>query len=221
MSSAFTSPPAANLQLELLDPAGKTFVRLFRHPGAHWDPPPAEFRNLRVDPPPAHRADYAVLYTATTVATVAMECRVLNVDANDAYTYATEKARAYQVVRYVCDKPAILMPIDGRNRDLLNLGGGKRAFLGYKPYQEVAHDLFKRFGEIIHGLSWESFHRNQPGRIYALWHHHKSTVGLRIISDQPFTSLAEDAEWKAFLTDHSEIEALEPSPSDLGAPTSD
>ena len=42
---------------------------------------------------------------------------------------------------------------------------------GYTPYQEAAIELFRRFGPLAHGLSWESFHRSQPGRFYAIRYH--------------------------------------------------
>jgi hypothetical protein len=54
-----------------------------------------------------------------------------------------------------------------------------REFAGYEPYQAVALELFERFGAIVHGLSWESFHRNQLGRVYAIF---TSGVGdLRVL----------------------------------------
>ena len=91
--------------------------------------------------------------------------------------------------------------------------GGQRKFAGYEPYQAVAYELFRRYGKVLHGLSWESFHRNQPGRVYALWHHHKATIGLGITSHEPYERLVDDAEWNEFLFSSPEIEALEPPPA--------
>jgi hypothetical protein len=205
-----------SVQLELLDPRSVTLARLFRHPGGQWDPPPEQHRTLRVDPPPGHQADYAVLYLGETLPTIAMECRVLSVDDRDRYTWKKDLARQYQVVRYAFELPALFLPIDGvANRAALGLEGSKRRFLGYDPYRGVALEVFKRYGNIIHGLSWESFHRNQPGRVYALWHHHKATIGLKIVSaGENFPRLIDDEEWAAFLADYPEIEAIEPTPAD-------
>ncbi|MEZ2352137.1 RES domain-containing protein [Caballeronia sp. RCC_10] len=210
MSSA--APPVirgSELELELLDPNSETLVRLFSHPGGDWDPPDAKYRNLRVDPPAGHKDDYAVLYMGNTLPTVAIECHILSADAMDRYTWLTERAKRYRVVRYTLDGPAVFMPIDGaRNRSALGLAGGQRKFAGYEPYQEVAHALFRRYGNVIHGLSWESFHRNQPGRVYALWHHHKPTVGLRITSANPYPLLIEDNEWNSFLAANPDIDEI-------------
>jgi len=54
-----------DLELELIDPGSAPLVRLFRHKGGDWDPPPEANRNLRVDPPIGHKGAFAVLYTAT------------------------------------------------------------------------------------------------------------------------------------------------------------
>lgn len=212
MTAAAGAFPGRDLELELLDPDSERLVRLFRHPGGEWEPPPEAFRNLRVDPPAGEKDAFAVLYTASTLATVAIECGVLRADARDRYTWATDLAKQYRVVRYAFAAPALFVPLDGRNRTVLGLAGGQRRFAGYEPWQATAHEVFRRFGRIVHGLSWESFHRNQPGRVYALWHHHKSTVGLRIASPAPYATLAEDEEWQSFLAAHADVEALAPPP---------
>ena len=202
-----------DLELELLDPDSERLVRLFRRPGGEWEPPQEAFRNLRVDPPTGDKGAFAVLYTASTLATVAIECGVLRADPEDRYTWAVDLAGQYRVVRYAFAAPALFVPIDGRNRTALGLAGGQRRFAGYEPYQAAAYEIFLRFGQVVHGLSWESFHRNQPGRVYAVWHHHKSTVGLSIASPAPYATLAQDAEWHAFLAAHADVEPLEPPPS--------
>jgi len=201
-----------DLELELLDPDSERLVRLFRHPGGDWEPPPEAYRNLRVDPPAGHKAEFAVLYTANTMATVAIECGVLRADARDHYTWATDVAAQYRVVRYSFAAPALFVRIDGRNRVVLGLAGPQRKFAGYEPYQSVARDLFVRYGGTVHGLSWESFHRNQPGRVYALWHQHKATIGLSISTPAPYPTLVDDAEWQAFLAANPEVEAMAPAP---------
>lgn len=84
--------------------------------------------------------------------------------------------------------------------DRLGLSGSARRFDGqaYIPYQEVAPELFYRFGSLAHGLSWNSFHRNQLGRVYAIWHHRKTALKLsRPVA--PFIKLDGDPEWSAFL----------------------
>lgn len=196
------------LKLELLDPNSEQLVRLFRHPGGEWEPPPKEHRNLRVDPPVGHKADYAVLYTAGTLPAVAMECRVLSVDNQDRYTWLSHRASQYHIARYDFSKPALFIPIDGSNRNILGLQGGTRKFVGYEPYQEVALTLFQRYGQVVHGLSWESFHRNQPGRVFALWHQHKETIGLRLRPPSLYARLIDDPEWQQFLADYPEIEEV-------------
>jgi hypothetical protein len=197
-----------SLDLELLDPGVARLVRLFRHPGGEWAAPPQRFRNLRVDPPPGHKSAFAVLYIADTLPTVAMECRVLAADDRDRYTWSEELARQYKVVRYEHDRPMIMLPIDGPNRVTLGLDGATRQFSGYEPYQRVAHQMHRQYGKVVHGLSWESFHRNQPGRIYALWHGHKRTVGLRIASAAPYGTLIDDAEWQDFLARHPAVDRM-------------
>ncbi|CAM2192455.1 RES domain protein [Paraburkholderia kururiensis] len=198
-----------DLELELLDANSEPLVRLFGHPGGDWDPPEEKYRNLRVDPPAGHKDAFAVLYTGNTLATVAIECHILAADAADRYTWLRERAEKYRVVRYAFDAPAVFVPIDGpRNRAALGLAGGQRKFAGYECYQEVALALFNRYGQVVHGLSWESFHRNQPGRVYALWHHHKTTVRLRIISPDPYRVLVEDDEWNSFLAANPDVEEI-------------
>lgn len=197
-----------DLDLELLDPGSVPLVRLYRHPGGDWDPPPEVYRNLRVDPPPGRKGDYAVLYTADCVQAVAAECGVLVAGAGDNYTWSKKRADEYKVARYSFSKPALFIPIDGPNRRTLTLSGPQRKFLGYEPYQAVALELFQRFGALVHGLSWESFHRNQPGRVYALWHHHKDTVDLRARTGGAVASLSVDGDWLRFLADNGDIEAV-------------
>lgn len=200
----------ADLEFQLVDPKDSTLVRLFSHPGGEWEPPPEQYRNLRVDPPSGRKADYAVLYTAESVVAAAVECRVLNVDRNDRWTYASDRAARYFVARYSLGEAALFVPIDGRNRQTLGLSGPSRRFSGYEPYQEVAHEIFRRYGRVVHGLSWESFHRNQPGRVFALWHHHKSTVALTLTSVAPYQALGADSEWQQFLGANPDVERLDP-----------
>lgn len=210
-SGAGTPAPwdARQLELELVDASALQLVRLVRHAGGEWDAPPAVHRNERVDPPAGHKDDYAVLYMARTLEAVAMECRVLHRDVADRATWDADRAKQYRVIRYKHTKPAIFAPIDGRNRHTLGLGGEKRA-PGYAPFQQVALEVFQRYGEVIHGLSWESFHRGQPARVYALWHHHKASIGLEIVSIAPYPLLIDDAEWNDLLAARPEIERDDP-----------
>ena len=189
-----------DLELELLDPRSVPLVRLFRHPNGEWDEPPAVNRTLRVDPPPGHESEFAVLYTANFLPCVAAECRVLSIDQHEKYSVNKATASTYQVARYEFDAPALFIPIDGRNMDRLGLSASARRFDGqaYLPYQEVSLALFRRFGDLAHGLSWNSFHRNQLGRVYAIWHHRKTALQLsRPVA--PFVKLDTDPEWSAFL----------------------
>ena len=202
---------ARELELELLDPGSVTLLRLFRHPGGEWEPPPAAFRNLRVDPPVGHKEDYAVLYTGDDLAAVATECLILQAGEGDRTTWRQDKAAAYRVARYGFLQPALFLPIDGKNRHRLGLAGGQRPWGGYDAWQAAALTLYQRFGRIVHGLSWESFHRNQPGRVYALWHTHKGTIDLQLTTPGDYPRLTEDAQWLAFLAAHPEIEAIDGS----------
>jgi hypothetical protein len=207
MSLAQTCP-GRELELELLDPGSLTLVRLFRHPGGEWEPPPPAFRNLRVDPPKGHKDDFAVLYTGDNLAAVATECLILRTGEGDRTVWRQDKAATYQVARYGFLKPALFLPIDGKNRHRLGLAGGQRPWGGYEAWQNASLALFQRFGSVVHGLSWESFHRNQPGRVYALWHEHKSSVDLHLTTPGDFPLLVEDPQWLAFLADHPDIEAI-------------
>jgi hypothetical protein len=63
----------------------------------------------------------------------------------------------------------------------------------YDVYREVGLALFERFGEVVHGLCWRSFHRHQAGRVYAIWHHRKDALGIVPPSPAP---LADDPEWR-------------------------
>ncbi|MFP5406625.1 MAG: hypothetical protein ACLGHY_09920 [Gammaproteobacteria bacterium] len=87
-----------------------------------------------------------MLYTASTLPTVAIECGILHADAHDRYTWAEDLAQQYKVVRYIFSAPALFIPIDGRNREVLGLECGQRKFAGYEPYQWVPHELFERYG---------------------------------------------------------------------------
>lgn len=207
-----------DLALDLLDPDSEHLVRLFSRAGGEWKPPKPEERKARVDPPSGHKRAFAVLYLGNTLPTVAIECGILHADHADRYTWSTDRAKRYRVARYAFSKPGLFVPIDGPNRRILGLEGSQRSFGSYAPYQSVALELFERYGKVVHGLSWESFHRNQPGRVYALWHHHKRTIGLRLFdspssgSDPRFPRLFDDREWSAFLTANSQVEAIDPSP---------
>jgi RES domain len=208
LSGASLSWRARDLELELLDPGSLELARLFQHDHMDWEPPEERYRNLRVDPPPGHKAEFAVLYTASTLEVAAVECRILNVDANDTYSWNQTRAALYRVARYSFANPALFIPIDGKNRETLGLDRPEAAFRGYEPFQVVALELFKRFSSVAHGLSWQSFHRNQPGRAYAIWHDRKSAIDLHITSPTPRPLFTGDPEWLDFLAMHPEIEAI-------------
>jgi hypothetical protein len=204
---------ARELDLELLDPGSETLVRLFRFPGGEWEPTPAAYRNLRVDPPAGHKDDYAVLYTGNNLPVVVAECLLLQAGDGDRYTWRRDRAATTRVVRYAFTKPALFLPIDGKNRHRLGLAGNQRTWGSYESYQAAGLALHERFGGVVHGLSWESFHRNQMGRIYALWHEHKGAIGLAPTSPGDYPLLVEDPAWLAFLADHPEIEAIDNPPA--------
>lgn len=204
MSATFEG---AELELELVDPHALRLVRLFRHPQGDWTPPPPEFRNQRADAPAGHEKEYALLYTADSLEAAAIECRILNCDVNDHYTYHAPRAAQYAVARYQMHGPAIFLPLDGDNKVTLGLRGVDAK---YERHRAVSYQLFTRFGAIVQGLSWESYHRNQPGRVYALWHHHKETVGLSVTPFRLYPNLVEDPEWLDLLRRNPDFEAAAP-----------
>jgi hypothetical protein len=203
---------ASDLALELLDPGSLILLRLFRparQADGDWEPPDPKYRNQRVDPPAGQRDRYAVLYTADSLPCVAAECRILRVDpSDDDWTWRRDLAQQYQVVRYAFAAPAVVLPIDHPNARPLGLAGGDKTFNRYAPFQEVALAVFERYGSVLHGLSWSSFHRNQLGRVYAIWHHHKATLQLSIAAPKPYPSLAEDPDWLRFLAANPDIEPI-------------
>jgi len=215
-ASVSEAPPCAartcaarELGLELLDPGSVPLYRLFRHPGGDWDPTPAAYRHERADPPAGHKDAFAVLYLGDSLPAVAIECRILRVDFADNYTWLRSIASQYEVVRYEFSQPAVFLPLDGGNRHKLGLAGRQRALGSKGPFQEAALALYERFGRVVHGLSWESMHRDQAGRIYALWHEHKATIGLTRPGSRDYQRLVDDPEWHEFLTEHPAIEAIE------------
>lgn len=201
------------LALELLDPGSVGLVRLFRRPGAHWEPPPPEFRVQRCDPPPEHKGDYALLYMCDSVQASAAECRILNVDRRDRYSFDEALTESYQVVRYNYTGPALFIPMDADNRETMGLDVFQ---IGYAHYQKAAHELWRRYRGVAHGLSWSSFHRNQPGRVYALWHEHKDSIGLAVDGPEPHTfhKLVEDPDWQAFLDRSPEVTEIQLQPGE-------
>ncbi|WP_185826404.1 RES domain-containing protein [Xanthomonas sp. SI] len=202
---------ADEIQIHLLDPNSRPLVRLFRYDGMDWDPPDVKFRKLRVDPPDGFKDQFAVLYTADTLPAVAMECRVLQVNAqDDSFKWSKDLAEQYSVVRYEFSEPALFIPIDGDNRDLLGLSwSGGKLDSTYLPFQNAALELHRRFGKIIHGLSWQSYHRHQLGRVYAIWHEHKVSIKLERTSSRPYSKLINDPEWIDFLRKNPAIEKID------------
>jgi len=188
-----------DLALELLDPDEVKLTRLYKRLGGDWDPPEPQYRTLRVDPPAGQEDRFAVLYTGDCVQVVAAECRILVAKPDETYVWAGDQADIYQVARYSYDAPALFIPIDGDNRRVLGLDGPSRMTTGYALFQNVALELYERFGTTVHGLSWESFHRNQLGRVYAIWHDRKDAMSLQLDMTGASASLTTDAAWNDFL----------------------
>ncbi len=193
-----------DLNLELVDPNTVDLVRLYKpsvQRDGYWEPPPDRYRNFRVDPPVGEQHRYAVLYLGDTLPLVATECQVLFAEPNDHWVALESKAKLYHVARYAMDKPAVFLPIDGANRRHLLPPDPALAFRGgYALHRSMALQVFERYGDVIHGLSWASFHRNQPGRAYALWHHQKAHVGLRLLLPTPHDCLHDTLVWQQFLS---------------------
>ena len=194
--------PAQDLKLELLDPNSVPLWRLFRHPGGDWEEPDPNYRHERVDPPDGHKSDFAVLYLGNTLPGVAIECRLLRADYRDRYTWARDTANAYQVVQYTFGEPALFLPIDGDNKRRLGLDPASRRPGKRDAFQDASLALFTRFGNVVHGMSWDSMHRDQPARVYALWHRHKATIGL----ERRYPLLPEHPAWRQFLLDNPDVD---------------
>lgn len=195
MSFKVPSFAARDLNVELVDPGTLVLQRLFRHAKGEWEPPGPEYRNLRVDPPEGYKDAYAVLYTGDSLLAVAMECHILSVDLHDTWTLNLDMESQYFVARYTTSAPGLFLPIDGPNRvrlGLTNLPIHKVPV--YAAFQSAGLELFRRFGNLAHGLSWASFHRHQAGQVYAIWHHRKDALKLKV--EPSITSLKEDIEWK-------------------------
>ncbi len=147
-----------------------------------------------------------------------MECRILRADWQDSLTWNRTLAAQYRVARYTFSQPAIFVPIDGGNRRLLGLDPGQRKLGSKVPFQEMALALYERFGRVVHGLSWESEHRNQPARIYALWHRHKPTIGLSTVpAGRTYALLPDDTAWQNFLRDNPEVGGFDEVPPPAAA----
>lgn len=148
---------ARDLELEMREPGDLAFVRLFRRAGGEWDEPPPAYRNMRCDPPAGKKDDFSLLYTGDRIEAIAMECDILAVDRQGNWSYDDAKTKSYWVARYQFTKPAIFVPMD-INRPRLDID--RQPFVpGYLPWQEAAHELWRRFGTAVHGLSWWSMHR--------------------------------------------------------------
>lgn len=205
----------ADLNIEVRDPDRTPLVRLFRYPGSSFDEPVPQYRNGRFDPPLPHKDRFAVLYTADNIAAAAMECRVLCVDRADKYSYTAKGIAPYRVVRLRHSAPAAFIRVDGDIRTKLGI---PRFTASYAPFQAAALMLFERYGGTFHGLSWESFHRGQPGRDYGFWHDRKHLIGLEPLQTEADCSeLANDPEWLQFLREEPAIE-LRPDDEPIAAP---
>lgn len=196
------------LRLELLD-TGASLVRLCWRTDSDWEPPAPEHRNERVDAPDSHRGLYAVLYTAASVMAAAVEARIIAWNgATDTWNVSVPRSLQYGVVRYGCSAPGIFVPLDV-NRTLLGLSA-LRLLNRREPYRAMGLELYQRFGRLCHGLSWESFHREQLGRVYAIWHERKDSMGLQVLGGRPksvdeYPRLARDEEWNRLLDDNPAV----------------
>jgi hypothetical protein len=202
--------PASGLELEMIDPGSVALVRLYQYDGTDWEEPALKYRNARVDPPDGNKGAFAVLYMADSLQAAAAECRILVEDPYNECSWDSAKAGNYKIVRYTHDKPAIFIKLDG-HPNASNLGLTKLGRINvYPAYQEAALNLYRRFSDVVHGLSWQSFMRNQPGRVYALWHQHKTTIGLTRHAKPPHGHLSDALEWKDFLAANPEIKSVAP-----------
>lgn len=208
MRSTFSG---SDLALEVLEPGSQTLFRLNRHPGGDWEPPPPEYRTQRADPPDGHKDRYAVLYVADSLECVAMECRLLVEDAKGQWTWQRDKSAAYDLVRYSVHAPGVFVRLDSDDRKRLGLPSPGARFGEpniYKDSQELCLEIYERFGKVTHGVTWQSFHRHQPGRVYAIWHDRKDQLGLVRDPAPPYRKLPDDPQWQEFLDTHNGIQAI-------------
>lgn len=192
-----------HLQLELVDPGSVRLIRAYEHPMGDWHPAPVEFRRNHVDPPPGYGDAFAMLCTASNIQAAATEVRAMWWDPRLGRSFWCPKAAAaHRVARFELESPGLFIPIDGPNRMVFGLQG--RYDPSYETSRWVALALFRRYGHLAHGLSYESFHRFQPGRVYAIWHSRKEGLLLRSKDGHP--AVIDDPEWRAFLGAHPEVE---------------
>jgi len=158
-----------------------------------------------VDPPPGQEHKFAVLYTADTLACIASECGVLKYDpAKRVFQVDRALLAEYQVARYTFAAPALFVRVDPDDAAALGLqprtySAGKIVVADdYPRYQAASLALWERFGELAHGLSWQSMHRGQLGRAYGIWHDRKPNLQLALDSARPGAPLVNDAEWTSF-----------------------
>jgi hypothetical protein len=195
MSFVVPSFKASDLHVELRDP-GLTLVRLSARPEGHWKPPPARFRDLRVDPPAGHKSAYAVLYTANSAFVIGQECKVVTDMADGRWMLNLDREARNRIGRYVTTKAGCFIPIDGPNREKLFADTSAVLPGSYEATQAIGLELFRRFAGVAHGLCWESFHRHQTGRVYAVWHNRKTALGILAPTAQPLQS---DGEWRGII----------------------
>jgi hypothetical protein len=119
----------------------------------------------------------------------------LAIDLQNKWTLNLDREADNKLTRYTFSNAGCFIKLDGDNRRRLGIAD-YQSFGGYDAYQQVSLELFKRYGQTVHGLSWESFHRHQLGRVYAIWHHRKADLGLTYCAPVP---LADDPQWKSLL----------------------
>ena len=196
----------ADIDIEVRGHDEAPLIRLFRHPGAAYGLPAEAHRTGRFDPPPGEKGLFAILYTGDNIAGAAIECRILRSSSLDEYSYSPKLAITYKVVRFKYREPALFIRVDGDIKRKL----GIPAFTpDYSPFQRAARALFERYGKTVHGLSWESFHRGQPGRNYGFWHHRMDAIGLEPLQrEEDCPELQRDAGWIQLLQDHPSISVM-------------
>lgn len=199
----------ADIDIEVRGHDEAPLIRLFRHAGAAYGLPLEAHRTGRYDPPPGEKGLFATLYTGDNIAAAAMECRILQVNSQDEYSYSLQRAGTYKVVRFKYQEPALFIRVD---RDIKRKLGIPAFATDYSPFQRAAKALFERYGKTVHGLSWDSFHRGQPGRNYGFWHHRMDAISLHPLQQEDdCPALLEDADWIKLLQDHPVIK-LQPDP---------
>lgn len=177
-----TLSPLDGLQLSVLSTEEEPFYRLWKHPGADWNPSPTPGTG-RVDCP-VQPIEYSVLYFATTPLLALQETRLLTEDPErGTWIFHRGRAEAYKITEYRVKNSLTAVSLDEPNAQILGLD--KASLIdGRRPYQDAALAILRARRSDVHALSWKSKHREANGRVVAIFDNCKSVIGLTRIGTE-------------------------------------